>query len=170
VGQPLSVEASRLRNTLRFVARNSPDLYAVGFLVAWALTSPGDPRRVALLRSVASGAIGVVAARAVQALLHRDRPFVRDAGIEPLISHPPSSSFPSTHAAGATGFLLGIFGGPRWLQATFAILTPPVLATRVLARLHHPSDVAGGILVGWLASRCARHLPEAPLRWATELW
>lgn len=164
MGQPLTPSASRPRRGLAFVARNSPDLYAAGFLIAWALTPSKDPRRVAILRSVAAGAIGVATARIVGALLHRDRPFVRDEGVTPLVPHASSSSFPSTHAAGATGFLLGIAGGPTWLAASFALLTPPVLATRVLARLHHPSDVAGGVVIGWLAHRWARSLPEGLLR------
>jgi membrane-associated phospholipid phosphatase len=169
MGQPLIALDGRLRHGLTFVARNSPDLYAAGFLVAWALTPSRDPRRVALLRSVAAGAIGVAAARSLGALFYRDRPFVRDAEPAPLVAHAPSSSFPSTHAAGATGFLLGIAGGPRWLHVAFALLTPPVLAARVLARLHDPGDVVGGVVIGWLASRCARALPEGLLRRAAAI-
>jgi undecaprenyl-diphosphatase len=82
----------------------------------------------------------------VKSLFRRQRP-VHD-GIRPhRLRTPRTSSFPSGHASAAAVFTV-IAGEDDPLLPVYAALATVVAASRVHVRIHHPSDVAGGALIG----------------------
>ena len=94
---------------------------------------------------------------------HRPRPFIFYDFV-PLISHDPTSSFPSGHAA----FFFGIawyisFTKPHW-SIPFFISALLIGAVRVLGGIHYPTDILGGVVVGfvgaWIVRRTLQNFKE----------
>ena len=77
------------------------------------------------------------------------------------IRTPLTSSFPSGHASAATFAATALIG---WDGRRSAVLWAPLAATVALSRpyvrIHHASDIVGGVVVGgamgWVARRCFR--------------
>ena len=92
-----------------------------------------------------------------KALVARPRP----ALVEPVITLPADSSFPSAHTAQIVAFTLGVVLivrrlWPEWqfpALAVAALLIILVAASRIYLQVHYPSDVLGGFLlgIGWIA-------------------
>lgn len=86
-------------------------------------------------------------------IVGRDRP-----PVEKLDPPAPSGSFPSGHSAAAVVFYGSVWMIVRWhtedrairgLFAVIAVLAPPIVAvSRVYRGMHHPIDVAAGLLLG----------------------
>jgi undecaprenyl-diphosphatase len=114
---------------------------------------------------------------ATAAVIKRDRPDVKH-----LDAAPPTSSFPSGHTGAATALFVGIalvvgwHVGRTWLRAlliVLALLVPFAVGySRLYRGMHHPTDVAAGLLDGLLAvSIWARNLllGVLPDRWSQAL-
>ena len=94
--------------------------------------------------------------RATTLVVHRERP-----DVDRLESLPPDASYPSGHTAAAIalycGLALLLTSRIRSLGARVAIwavalsIPPFVAASRMLRGMHHPLDVAGGLVIGILA-------------------
>ncbi|HEU5331277.1 MAG TPA: phosphatase PAP2 family protein [Actinocrinis sp.] len=93
---------------------------------------------------------------ATTVFVHRPRP----AGVE-LDHSPPTSSFPSGHTAAA----VALYGALAWLIArqtrrayAWCLLLMPAAVgfARLYRDMHHPSDVAAGLLLGMCALVIAR--------------
>lgn len=89
--------------------------------------------------------------------------FARPRRADWLIRHEHAFSYPSSHAAIATGFyflwgyvLLRSEELPRWIRyASFVVLTAFTLGivwSRLALAAHYPTDVIGGILLGLVVS------------------
>ena len=111
------------------------------------LTEPGRDWRPA---ARAVGTIAVQSALvhfAVKPLFRRSRPagqVLSRFGMR----RPPSSSFPSGHAASAATAAVLLADGRRSWSGPLAALALGVAWSRVQVRLHHASDVAGGLVLG----------------------
>jgi undecaprenyl-diphosphatase len=103
-------------------------------------------------------------------LVQRDRPDVAQMDVSP-----PTSSFPSGHTAAATALALSLALIVAWnvrstaLKVTvwsLALLTGPAVAVaRVYRGMHHPTDVAMGLLMG---AACVLLAWAAVSAWASE--
>jgi len=109
-----------------------------------------DARRHVLLLAV----IAAVAALVVNAVLNRAVPRARPFSTLPahvLVAAPHDPSFPSDHAAvtSAIGIVLLLGGAPAVgaLGLAGAVL---IRVARIVVRVHYPSDILGGMLVGAL--------------------
>ncbi|MGW4732023.1 phosphatase PAP2 family protein [Streptomyces shenzhenensis] len=103
-------------------------------------------RRGSWLRGTALVAGAHLAGSGVKRLVRRERP----GHIEPLVRTIGRYSFPSSHAASATAAAVafGALGGYGF--------APPAAAmclSRLVAGVHHPSDVAAGAALGALTAR-----------------
>jgi membrane-associated phospholipid phosphatase len=143
-------------------ARRSGPTDAVAHLVAsaadrsklWvgiaAVRAAGDQRTGyrAALRAIAVVGLESAAIHAVvKRLFRRDRP-VTQVDLRFGARRPPSSSFPSGHAASAaTAAVLLADGMPGW-GMPLSVLALGVGWSRVQTGLHHTSDVAGGLAIG----------------------
>lgn len=102
----------------------------------------------AVFLSCALGVESLVVNQGVKRVFKRERPTV--SGDERFdVRAPSTSSFPSGHASSATfaAILLVHFIGMPWGLA-FVALALVVALSRVVVRIHHLSDIVGGILVG----------------------
>ncbi|MXY79329.1 MAG: phosphatase PAP2 family protein [Chloroflexi bacterium] len=95
----------------------------------------------------------------LKSLIKRSRPLVDD-GERPLyLRRPITTAFPSGHASSAVvaALLLGEMGGRRWRRLLW-LMAATVALSRIHVRIHHASDVAGGLLTGAVLGRLARRI------------
>jgi undecaprenyl-diphosphatase len=104
----------------------------------------GPDRRRAIVALGTAGFSSLIVSRMVKAAVERQRP---DEHLAAAVRTPTSSSFPSGHtlAAFCTAFVLGDSDTGTALNIGFA---SAVAASRVHLRAHHPTDVAGGAVIG----------------------
>lgn len=82
----------------------------------------------------------------VKAMFRRQRP-VHDGPRPFRLRQPRTSSFPSGHASAAAVFAV-VASEDDALAPVYAALAILVASSRVHVRIHHPSDVVGGAVVG----------------------
>lgn len=119
--------------------------------------SPGRRRQLPVL-AVAIATESVLVNQGIKRLFKRSRPFV--AG-DPRygLRTPKTSSFPSGHASAAAfaATLLASWDGRRLGRLWWA-LAGVVAGSRLFVRVHHASDVIGGLVVGRILGRLARRV------------
>jgi membrane-associated phospholipid phosphatase len=114
-------------------------------------------RRAALRAVVVIAAESAVIHAVVKPSVRRVRP-AAEVDLRFGARRPPSSSFPSGHAASAaTGAVLLADGMSGWGPA-LTILALAVGWSRVQTGLHHASDVAGGLVIGAGVGWCVKRL------------
>ena len=102
----------------------------------------------AFVFSALIGAESLIVNQGIKRLFRRTRP--TEAGDSRFpVRKPATSSFPSGHASAAflAATVLTHWGGFAWAPAWFA-LAAIVAISRAYVRIHHPSDIIGGALVG----------------------
>lgn len=117
----------------------------------------------ALALSIALGAESLIVNQGVKRLFRRERPTTSgDHRFE--VRTPRTSSFPSGHASSATfaAILLTSFTGLPW--AIVWICAAAIVAlSRVIVRIHHASDIIGGIATGAILGSVALPIVSAIL-------
>jgi undecaprenyl-diphosphatase len=116
---------------------------------------PEAKTKVALRLAIALGAESVLVNGVIKSFFRRERPqWEQDRPLQ--LRKPRTSSFPSGHASSAVtaAILLSTSVGP-WTGA-YAVLAAIVALSRVHVKIHHVSDVAGGLVVGALFGTVVR--------------
>lgn len=101
------------------------------------------------------GAESLIVNQGIKRLFRRKRP--TEAGDPRFpVRKPVTSSFPSGHASAAffAATVLTYWGGIAWAPAWFA-LALIVGISRAYVRIHHPSDIIGGAVVGLALGQAA---------------
>jgi undecaprenyl-diphosphatase len=120
---------------------------------------PTGWRRSLVRAAVGLGLESAVVNGPVKWLFRRTRP-VHD-GLRPLyLRTPRTSSFPSGHAAAAFFGAALLRDGDRWWPLYYAIAVV-VAASRVHVKIHHASDVFGGVILGLLLGEFTRQVVPA---------
>lgn len=100
-------------------------------------------------------------------LIDRVRPYELVEGLICLVSPPGDASFPSGHAGASFAAAAAMFPHlrRRW-GVCFLVLAALIALSRLYVGVHFPTDVAAGVLIGlllgFIASRLARRVPD---RW-----
>lgn len=105
------------------------------------------------LRMALVGGLNLVVYKALKRKVARPRPFRSCPEIQAWARSLDEYSFPSGHMLHATAFstlLCTYYPGLAWLLWPFTVL---VAMSRVSLGLHYPSDVAVGVLMGWLMTK-----------------
>lgn len=107
-----------------------------------------DRLKQAIYLSVALGVESLVVNQGVKRFFRRERP--TESGDHRFeVRTPSTSSFPSGHASSATFavFVLASFAG--WpVSLLFVAIAVTVALSRVVVRIHHLSDIIGGVVAG----------------------
>lgn len=143
-------------------------LFGVLAVCLWLLSPPGDTTwKRACAAGLGAATLGLGINQVLTHIWSRPRPYVSHHALVPLISPSADPSFPSDHATAAFSIALGIFFVSRragWLFLPFAML---IGASRVLAGMHYPSDIAASFAVslvaGYVAARVAMEPVLVPL-------
>lgn len=110
--------------------------------------------------AVTMGAESVVVNGIVKNLIKRERPVV-DTPRPHNLRIPITTSFPSGHASSAMTAAVLLGQGRRHAPVYYA-LGLAVASSRIYVRIHHASDVVGGLAVGLVLGRVARRLWPGP--------
>ncbi|MDE0700750.1 MAG: phosphatase PAP2 family protein [Acidimicrobiaceae bacterium] len=114
-----------------------------------------DDPKIAIGLSAALGVESALLNGPIKSIFGRGRPL--QPSPRPLnLRQPITSSFPSGHASAAmvaAAVLSRRTGGPLWYM-----LGAVVAASRLHVRIHHASDVLGGLVVGAVFGKIARRL------------
>ncbi len=104
-----------------------------------------------------AGSLAYWLATAVKAAVARQRPAALFTDVVLRETITGRLGYPSGHVAVATALALvaARAGGPRWRRAAWVVIGLVAVA-RIHVGAHLPIDVAGGVLVGWLAVCLAR--------------
>lgn len=102
----------------------------------------------AIALSVALGVESLIVNQGIKRLFRRERPTTSgDERFE--VRTPSTSSFPSGHASSATFAAIVLTSFTGWpLVILWASLAAIVALSRVVVRIHHLSDIVGGIVTG----------------------
>lgn len=143
-------------------------MYAASELGDWSLIwhllgtgqalLPGRDPMSAVRLSAILGVESVLVNGVVKSFFRRVRPVWEDERPRPhRLRQPRTSSFPSGHASSAfTAATVLAAGDPLWpLYYGVAVV---VASSRVFVRIHHPSDVVAGALLGVGLGTVARHV------------
>ncbi|MGH9185635.1 MAG: phosphatase PAP2 family protein [Acidimicrobiales bacterium] len=130
------------------------------FSLLWHLVNsaralrPGDHIEESVRLAAGLGLEAVLVNGLVKSVFGRRRPTY--LGPHPhRLRRPLTSSFPSGHASAAF-FAAGLLSErSRWSPAWHG-LAAVVAASRIYVKIHHASDVAGGVMVGVVLARLAR--------------
>jgi len=125
--------------------------------------------RAAVRVGLAVGVESVVVNLGVKSLFRRSRPVISQPRPFPL-RVPLTSSFPSGHATSAFCAATLLADGDPHLAPLYFGAATVVALSRIHVRIHHASDVVGGMAIGLLLGQVAKRiapLAPAPVRSVT---
>jgi len=117
-----------------------------------------DDIRAAVSVAAALGVESALVNGPIKSVFRRQRP-VHDGPRPHDLRQPKTSSFPSGHASAATvaAIMLSRKGAaPLWWSAAAVVAT-----SRIHVRIHHASDVIGGVAVGAVLGLASRRVARA---------
>jgi membrane-associated phospholipid phosphatase len=111
--------------------------------------------------SIALGAESLIVNQGLKRLFRRTRPTVSGDERYP-VRRPSTSAFPSGHASSAffAATILTAAGSRRTAPLWFSVAAV-VATSRAYVRIHHPSDVVGGAVVGLVLGTVAKRVLRA---------
>ena len=137
------------------VASHLGDFGLIWLIIAAAqgLRSDDDARRVPRLVAIFA-AESLIVNQGIKRLFNRRRPTERPMAAARL-REPVTSSFPSGHASSAACAAVILTEGDPRLRPIVWPIAVIVATSRIHTRMHHPSDVVAGALVGWCIGKSA---------------
>jgi undecaprenyl-diphosphatase len=156
----IDLRSHRLANKLLYAASEAGNFSVIWHALAWAPVvvrpSPGRVRRAVEVSGVLA-AESLLVNGVVKPFFRRARPDGPEDGHPHRLRAPKTSSFPSGHATAAM-VAAAMLSRRRHRRLAFYTLGGIVAASRVHVRIHHASDVIGGIAIGFGLGRLARRL------------
>ena len=121
----------------------------------------GDDLATALKMTAAMGAESVLVNGVIKSFFRRTRPpWEVDRPLR--VRRPLTSSFPSGHATSAVSAAMMLSEDDE-LWPVYVVIAAIVATSRIYVRIHHASDVAGGIAAGVVLGMIGRRLlPATP--------
>ena len=97
---------------------------------------------------VITGLTAWITALTLKLLIYAPRPFVTHDAIHPLFEYGGYDSFPSGHALLFTAITIAAWHHQKGLGILVGCVSILIMASRVIAGIHYPLDIIGGILIG----------------------
>ena len=127
-------------------------LVVAGIAFCFVIFSELPIKNGVLAVGILSAVVALVAGKILNRIIESPRPFMAE-DIVPLFPHSFSNGFPSEHTLFAIVIACTIFLYNQKLGGALIVLTLGIGLARVLANVHYPVDVFGGLLIG-IASVC----------------
>lgn len=130
-------------------------IFIIGLIAIIAtLFSEKTVRNNIIILAIISSLIALALALVIGSFYYDPRPFVIDHFI-PLIPHSPDNGFPSDHTLFGMVAAATMFIYHRKIGILLGILAILVGIARVIAGIHHPIDIIGGVLIAFAATSIA---------------
>jgi undecaprenyl-diphosphatase len=106
-------------------------------------------------RAVMAGLVALLFAKIISLLYHGQRPF-ETLGVKPGAAYLPDPGFPSDHALLVFSVVFIVWASTKNVRLSLTLLVLAVLVSlgRILALVHTPLDIAGGVVCAFLAAVC----------------
>lgn len=139
-------------NRLFYAASGLADHSLIWFLLAAIkATRSSEQAKLAKRAAIALAVESVVVNIGVKSFFRRERPSF--AGERPLpLRQPLTSSFPSGHSSAAVCAYIFLSEGD-FLKPLYLVLALVIAPSRIHVKIHHASDVIGGLIVGWMYAK-----------------
>jgi membrane-associated phospholipid phosphatase len=157
----VDIRPANLDNEFKFIS-NTTAIVAIGTPVSLLATAwATNDKKLMLLGEEAAFSFGIttVLAQALKASIHRNRPFVDHPDIIKLTSG-GGYSFPSGHTSDAFALAFTMaYHTKKWYIIAPAFAWAGLVGySRMDLGVHYPSDVLGGVAVGFISAYTARKL------------
>lgn len=113
-------------------------------------------RRIAI-QALAAGACAWLVSELFKLIVNNPRPYVLDGTTSLLINPPDTGSFPSSHTMTSAAIAWTIYFYNRKLGLILLCTAIFIGAARVLAWVHAPVDIVGGVLIGMAVAEAIRY-------------
>ncbi|MCC6224909.1 MAG: phosphatase PAP2 family protein [Microthrixaceae bacterium] len=150
---------------IMYAASELGDHSLIWLIAATTTAALGDEaaERRALRLAVGLGIESALVNGPIKAMFGRERPTSSPEERAHRLRTPRTSSFPSGHASAAACAVVLTAGRQRpWTTTAMVLVATVVAASRIHVRIHHGSDVVGGVVVGAAIGRSIRR--KWPLR------
>ena len=124
--------------------------FLILFLAIWALVWKNF--RVAVFALATAILSRFLVTEIIRFFYNRPRPFEILEGVGQLVDHSGGGSFPSGHAAFAFGLAFFVYIHNKNKGICYLIIALLMGLGRVLAGVHYPSDILGGLTVGLVSA------------------
>ena len=127
--------------------------FSLGWIILFTIISIRKRDRLFwLFWGTSFSAVAIINDLIIKYIVQRERPFTEMAGIILNTIQPSSFSFPSSHAAasGAAFFIFCTLKPKKGMLFALFILSILVSISRIILKVHYPSDVIAGYLSGLL--------------------
>ncbi len=114
------------------------------------LLASKQKKREIIRLSILALPISFILAKILSFFINDPRPFVLEH-IQPLIAHIADNGFPSDHTLLTMTIAAIFFQFNRKLGILLSLLALLVGISRVLAKVHHPLDIRGSIVIAYVA-------------------
>ena len=131
-------------------------IFLYAFMVVWLWATGARRERHLAGEALWAMAWALLLGEVISLLVLRSRPFLAIPEIVALIPPPLTSSFPSLHTAVSTAITLTLFSANRIAGWSGVVVLIGVVLGRVATGVHYPSDILGGLAVGFVAYATVR--------------
>lgn len=122
-------------------------LYA-GLLLLWVID--GKIKKEAIIHALLASLTAWLLAEFIKSLIPTARPFLLNDDPIKTLTFPSDGAFPSAHAGAAFALAVTIWLHDRKVGWIYLILALVIGIARVVANVHYPQDILGGIVLGIL--------------------
>lgn len=114
------------------------------------LRSNKQTRKIICTLTAASSLIALVLTEISSKFINDPRPFVVK-NIQPLIQHAADNGFPSDHTIVASLIAFVVYNINKKIGVFLFFLAIMIGTSRVVAQVHHPLDIVGGIVIAYIS-------------------
>lgn len=124
-----------------------------------------EKKKELIIFSLAFMPLAYLAVWIVSLFYNNPRPFVV-GGFVPLIPHGPDNGFPSDHALLSSALAMAIYFFDKKIGSVLMLLAIVISVSRVLAGVHHITDVSGSLMSSIIVSSLVYYylVPKLPFK------
>ncbi len=116
-------------------------------LVALLLTLWFKGKHILAFKACVALAIGIALSEVLKSIFYTPRPFIGDS-VTALFTMHADGAFPSSHTTGLVAMATAVFSEFKALGSILFAGSLLVGICRVLANVHYPRDILGGVILG----------------------
>jgi undecaprenyl-diphosphatase len=122
----------------------------LGLISLWFID--GKIKKEQVLHALLAAVLGALISSLIKLMFPIDRPFVVNGLETNVLIAPKDGAFPSNHTTVAFAVAVTVFLHDKKVGLYFLVTATMIGIARVIANVHYPIDIVGGVVVGTLAA------------------